>query len=112
MKRSRNDNTRSAQPGNGEVPNVKTYNLIYADPPWEYRDKCHAGERGAGYKYDPMSDGNIEDFPVGRLAADNCALFLWATYPKLPEAMAVMKAWGFTYKTVAFTWVKMNTKST
>jgi len=43
---------------------------------------------------------------VAELADKDCALFLWATYPNLPAAFEVIKAWGFTYKTVAFTWVK------
>ena len=41
-------------------------------------------------------------------ADDDCILFLWATYPQLPTCLKVMEEWGFTYKTVAFTWVKMN----
>jgi len=49
--------------------------------------------------------------PVADIAADDCALFLWATYPNLQQAFEVIKAWGFTYKTVAFTWVKRNKKS-
>jgi len=49
--------------------------------------------------------------PVAGIAAEDCALFLWATYPFLQDAFAVIKAWGFAYKTVAFTWVKRNRKS-
>jgi N6-adenosine-specific RNA methylase IME4 len=49
--------------------------------------------------------------PVADVAAKDCALFLWATFPNLPEAFEVIRAWGFTYKTVAFTWVKRNRKS-
>lgn len=36
---------------------------------------------------------------------------MWATYPRLPDALAVVEAWGFAYKTVGFTWVKTNAKS-
>ena len=57
---------------------------------------------------------SIEDLcalPVANIAAKDCALFLWATYPNLREAFAVIDAWGFEYKTVAFTWVKRNKKS-
>lgn len=53
----------------------------------------------------------IEDIcalPVRELAATNCALLLWATFPLLPEAFQTIDAWGFTYKTVAFVWVKRN----
>lgn len=49
--------------------------------------------------------------PVSKYAADNCALFLWVTFPKLEEAFEVIKAWGFEYKTVAFVWIKQTKKS-
>jgi N6-adenosine-specific RNA methylase IME4 len=50
----------------------------------------------------------IRALPVSMISAPDCALFLWATYPMLPDAFAVIDAWGFTFKTVAFTWVKTN----
>ncbi len=50
----------------------------------------------------------IMDLPVSGIASDNAALFLWATFPRLREALAVMDAWGFRYRTVGFTWVKLN----
>ena len=84
------------------------YNVIYADPPWSYRDKCSAGERGAIYKYPLMSLEEIKSLPVSELAADDCVLFLWVTMPKLNEVFEVIDAWGFEYKTVAFIWVKKN----
>ena len=43
---------------------------------------------------------------VAGIADKDCVLFLWATYPNLPEAFEVIKSWGFVYKTVGFTWVK------
>ena len=46
--------------------------------------------------------------PVETLAAKDCLLFLWATFPMLPEALRLIKAWGFTFKTVAFVWLKRN----
>ena len=49
--------------------------------------------------------------PVADIAADDCALFMWATFPNLREAFDVIDAWGFTYKTVAFVWVKQNKKA-
>jgi len=87
----------------------KKYNIIYADPPWSYRDKALAGNRGAGCKYSVQSAEWINDLPVGRIAAPDCALFLWATMPKLNEIFPVLfEKWGFEYKTCAFTWVKRN----
>ena len=56
----------------------------------------------------------IEDIcalPVESIAAPDCALFLWVTFPVLPDAFQVLGAWGFTYKTVAFVWVKRNRKT-
>ena len=49
--------------------------------------------------------------PVADLAAPDSALFLWATFPQLPEALRLIKAWGFQYKSVAFVWLKKNRKA-
>lgn len=91
-------------------PNKK-YGIIYADPPWSYNDKALAGNRGAGCKYNLMTDAQIKNLPISDIADQNCVLFMWATFPKIQEGLDVMKAWGFTYKTCAFTWVKTNKKS-
>lgn len=91
-------------------PNEK-YSVIYADPPWTYKDKAHAGRRGVEYKYPCMSIEDIKSLPVNLISANNAALFLWCTAPQLPVGFEVVKAWGFEYKTVAFTWVKRNKKS-
>ncbi len=84
------------------------YNIIYADPPWSYKDKALAGKRGAGCKYNTMSDVDIGLVPVHKMAANDALLFMWATYPKLIEGTCtrVMRWWGFEPKTVAFVWVK------
>lgn len=58
-----------------------------------------------------MSIDEIKALPVGELADKDCALFMWLTFPCLYEALYVIKAWGFQYKTVAFVWVKQNRKS-
>jgi site-specific DNA-methyltransferase (adenine-specific) len=60
--------------------------------------------------YDVMDLQDICALPVADLAARDSILFLWTTYPKLPDALKVIEAWGFTFKTVAFTWVKLNPK--
>jgi len=83
----------------------RRYSVIYADPPWRYRSKNH-GRGGAEDHYPTMA---LDEIKAVRLpAASDCALFLWATMPLLPDALAVIKAWEFTYKTVAFCWVKQN----
>jgi len=91
-------------------PNQK-YKIIYADPPWNYKDKALAGNRGAFCKYNTMSLEELKNLPVNSIADDDCALFLWITMPQLPNAFDVIKSWGFTYKTCAFGWVKRNKKS-
>jgi N6-adenosine-specific RNA methylase IME4 len=58
-----------------------------------------------------LTDICICALPVADIADRDCALFLWATFPNLREAFEVITAWGFEYKTVAFTWVKRNKKS-
>lgn len=82
------------------------YTVIYADPPWLYRDKARAGERGASFKYSVMDLEAIKALPVSGIAAPDSLLFLWSTMPMLPAALEVVEAWGFKYKTVAFVWVK------
>lgn len=89
----------------------KKYKIIYADPPWSYRDKAAAGQRGASFKYPTQSIEWLINLPVKEIAADDCALFLWVTMPKLNEVWPVIDAWGFEYKTCAFTWVKRNKRS-
>lgn len=58
-----------------------------------------------------MSIDELCALPVEVLAAKDCLLFLWATFPMLPEALRLIKAWGFTFKTVGFLWLKLNRKS-
>jgi len=87
------------------------YQIIYADLPWQYDDKCHAGKRGVEYKYNVIPVKDAQNLPVAQVASDDSALFMWATCPHFPDALAVMEAWGYKYKTIAFTWVKTNKKS-
>jgi N6-adenosine-specific RNA methylase IME4 len=89
----------------------KQYNLILADPAWKYRDKANAGKRGAEHKYACMTVEQIKALNVPAIAAPNCALFIWTTWPFMGDALQVIKAWGFTYKTCGFLWVKTNPKS-
>ncbi len=91
---------------------MKKYKVIYADPPWAYKvwSKKGAG-RSAESHYPTMNIASIKALPVGELADKDCALFLWITFPMLREAWGVMDAWGFTFKTVAFVWIKQCRKS-
>ena len=87
----------------------RKFNILYADPPWKYeRNKVQgAAER----HYPTMSIEQLCALDVEKITDENCALFLWSTFPFLPEALRLIKAWGFTYKTTAFVWLKLNRKN-
>ncbi len=90
------------------------YDVVYADPPWEYRQSgTTKSARGIAKKYYPtMATSDIASLPVReRLCHDKTLLFLWSTFPNITEAVRVMEAWGFTYKTAAFVWVKRNKRA-
>ena len=88
------------------------YQIIYSDPPWPFKTYSEKGKgRSPEKHYKCMSMDDIKKLPVGNIADDNCALFLWPVFPHLEHALEVIKAWGFTYKTVAFVWVKTNRKT-
>jgi len=78
------------------------FNIIYADPPWKYQFS-QANSRSINAHYPPMELNQICELNLP--AANDCVLFLWATSPKLVDALKVIKAWGFEYKT-SFVWVK------
>jgi N6-adenosine-specific RNA methylase IME4 len=81
--------------------------VIYADPPWTFSTWSKRGEdRSPVQHYACMSLGDICGLPVRDVAAADCALFMWVVQPMLPQALTVIDAWGFTFKTVAFAWVK------
>ena len=86
---------------------MKKYQIIYADPPWAYRNMGNI-QATANEHYPTMSNEDICNLKVSEITDDNCILFLWATFPKLQEALDVIKAWGFEYKTIGFTWIKKN----
>jgi N6-adenosine-specific RNA methylase IME4 len=93
----------------------KKYNIIYADPPWSYRDKRETDVRicgGASSHYNTMGIRDIKNIPVYDLVDGNCMLFMWATFPNMAEAISVINAWGFTYKTLGFSWIKTNKNGT
>lgn len=91
----------------------KKYKIIYADPAWSYNPRKNKNTKfggGAMGHYQTMSLEAIKGLPVQSIADDNCALFLWATFPKLQEALDVIKSWGFEYKTLGFSWHKTTKK--
>jgi len=87
----------------------KKYKVIYADPPWYFKSYSQKGQgRNATKHYQCLGLSDIVSLPVERIAEDNSTLLMWVTDPFLKKAFEVIEGWGFTYKTVAFTWVKMN----
>jgi N6-adenosine-specific RNA methylase IME4 len=80
------------------------YSVILADPPWQYKQPVARIRK----HYTLMDTADICALPVAEMAAKDCALFLWATFPQLPQALDVMKDWGFEYQGEAFTWIKLN----
>jgi len=89
----------------------KLYQIIYADPPWQYGDKLqhHGGSADSHYDTMPIEDIcnlQVNGKPIKDITDENCFLFLWGTWAFLSEALRVIDAWGFTYKTSGFVWVK------
>ena len=90
----------------------KKYDVIYADPPWKFLTYSDKGKgRSAEKHYPTMSKEAIEQLPISKISQKNSVLFLWVTAPCFEQGLELIKAWGYTYKTVAFTWVKLNKKN-
>lgn len=87
------------------LPIKRHYRVVLADPPWAYYgspDKPQA----AGKHYPCIPTADICALPVAEHVQHPAACFLWATGPKLPDAIEVMRAWGFHYRGIAYVWVK------
>ena len=95
---------------------TKKYKIIYADPPWSYESYSGKSEKDflnkkriwgiAESNYETMSIEELKQLPVQSISDDDCILFMWATFPNLQQALDLIKAWGFEYKTVGFVWEK------
>jgi N6-adenosine-specific RNA methylase IME4 len=94
------------------------FGCILADPPWSYeatnptcswRPYLERGEapQNVNHYYETMPLDQILAMPINEIAEKDSVLFLWATVPLLPEAIRVMEAWGYKYKTT-LTWEKEN----
>ena len=93
-----------------EAPRQKgRYSVVYADPPWNFSTWSKKGQgRSATAHYDCMSQKDMEALPVADWAAPDSVLLMWTTDTHLPRALDLIEAWGFTYKTIGFTWAKLN----
>ena len=85
----------------------RRYGVILADPEWRFEPYSRETglDRSADNHYPTSTLDVIKARDVPSISARDCALFLWATVPMLPQALDVMGAWGFTYKS-SFAWVK------
>lgn len=90
--------------GNVELALPAKYPIVYADPPWKY-EHVKTDNRAIENQYPTMEIEDICKLAVSQVCTDDCVLFLWATSPKLAEAMGVVDAWGFNYRT-SMVWVK------
>lgn len=103
------------------LPSEK-YDVIYADPPWDYGGKMQYDKSSiksinvgfeknvfisaANFKYPTLKLKELKELDVNSIAADDCILFMWTTGPQMANSIELGKAWGFEYKTIAFVWDK------
>jgi N6-adenosine-specific RNA methylase IME4 len=105
-KGKRADKERALAKKQAALPD-KRYGVILADPEWKHKPWSDTGMAKSADNHYPTSDvDEIARRPVEKIAAKDCVLFLWATVPMLPEALDVLRAWGFTYKSHAV-WKKI-----
>lgn len=105
-----------------DLPQNK-YDIIYADPPWDYGGKMQFDKSSvraenmdwkknifiscANFKYPTLKIHELKKIPIQSIANANCLLFMWVTNPHLANGIELGNSWGFEYKTVAFVWDKM-----
>lgn len=93
----------------GELPRSH-FGAILADPPWGFKTwsgpEKKVASRGTVAPYQTMDFEEMAAMPVAELATDNACLFMWIVWPTMPQALDLISAWGFTYKTCAFSWMK------
>ena len=101
----------------------KKYDIIYADPPWDYGGKMQFDKSGrkdynkgweknifisaANFKYPTLRTEVMKKIPIWEIAKEDCLLFMWVTNPHLQQGLELGNVWGFEYRTVAFVWDKM-----
>lgn len=85
------------------------FRVVLADPPWAFANYSEKGEaKNPNQHYECQDLEWICSLPVAALAADDCALFLWCTWPLMPVWQRVVTAWGFEYASLAWEWIKFN----
>ena len=102
---------------------MKKYNIIYADPAWNFGNRLRNGSpeangtknmvhRELSETYNTMTIKDICNLKVNKISDKDCILFIWTTDAHLEEAIKVINAWGFKYKTIGFTWLKKEKSGT
>lgn len=105
-----------------DLPNKK-YQVIYADPPWDYGGKTQYDKSviksqnvrfekniflsSASFQYPTIKLKQLKELNIESISDNNCLLFMWTTGPQMANSIELGEAWGFEYKTVAFVWDKM-----
>lgn len=98
-------------------PSSGPFDLLYLDPPWRFAnwsigEMAKYGEKWARRMgrspYHVMTTRDMAKMPIGDLGARHSIMLMWGTYPKLEDALFLMRAYGYEFKTIAFTWVKQN----
>lgn len=98
---------------------AQKYSIILADCPWNYNKRNNSETRfGIGvHRYPTMTHEELCALPIEPIAADNAALFMWITSPRispkyvpLEKMFELMRCWGFRYVSKAFTWIKVDKK--
>lgn len=84
------------------------YNVVLADPPWDYNGCTSPGGYSSKDHYPSMTMQEMQQIPVRDMCDDQCVLFMWATGPMLKDAILLGESWGFQYRQVAFVWDKVN----
>ena len=101
----------------------KKYQVIYADPPWDYGGKMQYDKTvikcenegfekkiflsSAEFKYPTIKLKDLKKLDVASISDEDCILFMWTTGPQMANSIELGEAWGFEYKTIAFVWDKM-----
>lgn len=104
LQRSARQEEFAAKAKSVPLKGTQTFPIIYADPPWRY-EHSETDSRKIENQYPTMELDQICGLPINQVAADDCLLFMWATSPKLHEAMSVIDTWGFDYRT-CMVWIK------
>lgn len=91
-----------------EILTMKRYELIYPDLPWYYTGGNRHRKLKIDPKYPTMKFNEMAALPIRDIAADDCALAMWATGPKMEEAIQLINIWKFQFITVLFIWIKTN----